>query len=134
MVGRSEREVVAFFVGEKVNSLRISSVAQACRRGTGDYKDCVECAINISELRQAGDAFVRSYRDLKNLDLMLLLYLKGEAIMGIRIFKYKTIFYPEGKTSGYETTPDQEDIDQTTKVLRFVVHGEKEISNRNIRA
>lgn len=126
--------MVAFFVGEKVNSLQISSVAHARRRGTGDYKGCVECAINISELRQAGDAFVRSYRELKNLDLMLLLYLKGETIVGIRVFKYKTIIYSEGKTSGYEMTPSQEDIDQTTKVLRFVVHGEKEISNRNIRA
>lgn len=127
---RSEREVVAFFVGEKVNSLRISSVAHICCEATGDYKDCVECAINISELRQAGDEFVRSYRELKNLDLMLLLYLKGETIVGIRVFKYKTIFYPEGKTSGYETTPNQEDIDQITQVLRFVVHRGKERSIR----
>jgi len=117
----SERKVVAFFVGENVDLPRLSAVAHFCRNGVGGYSDCIEYAINVSGLRQTSDGFAPSYRDLKNLDLMLLLYLWSGTIVGARIFKYRTLIYPEGMTSGYETAPSQADIQQVARVLEFVV-------------
>lgn len=122
MVKLSERKVVAFFVGENVDLPRLSAVAHSCRNGAGGYSDCIEYAINVSSLQQTNDGFVPSYRDLKNPDLMLLLYLRSDTIVGARVFKYRTLIYPEGMTSGYETAPSQADIQQVARVLEFVVH------------
>ena len=129
MVKLSEREVVAFFIGKRVNSLRLSSIASACHQGNQNYKDCVEHIVNISELRWNTNSYIRTYRDMKNTDLMLLLYLIEDTIIGVRIFKYKTIIYPEGVASGYEATPCQEDIALVNNVLRFVVPTEESEDN-----
>ena len=121
MVDLSERKVVAFFVGEKVDLLRLSAVTYTCRNGAEGYSDCVEYAINVSNLRQTSDGFAPSYRDMNNPDLMLLLYIRSDTLVGARVYKYRTLIYPEGMTSGYETIPSQADIHQIARVLDFVV-------------
>ena len=96
MVNLSERKVVAFFVGENVNLPQLSAVAHSCRNGAGGYSDCIEYAINVSSLQQTSDGFVPSFRGLKNPDLMLLLYLRSDTIVGVRVFKYRTLITRRG--------------------------------------
>lgn len=125
MVELFEREVVAFFAGKKVNPLRVSSILYNSRQGYGNYHDCVEYVINISELEENSGTFKRAYRNLKNLDLMLFIYLNYNTIKGVRILKYKTLIYPDGVTSGYETTPSPDDVKFINHVLNFIVQEEE---------
>ena len=46
------------------------------------YSDCVEYVVNVSNLRQTSDGFAPSYRELHNPDLMLLLYIRADTIVG----------------------------------------------------
>ena len=120
-----ERKMIAEFVGRRLDAPRLASVLRSARPGDGNYGDCREGLICLSELRKTKGAFVHTYRDMKRIRLMLLVYLKDNRIVGARILKYKTLLYKDGVLSGYEMTPSVIDLGKAYRVLKFVTEEEK---------
>lgn len=120
MPRKMEQKMIAEFVGNKLNEFRLAMVLSSIQAGAGNYQDCQEGLIHLSELRKTKGTFVCAYRELKRINLMLLVYLKDDRIVGARILKYKTLLYQDRGPSGYEMTPSARDIGKAYRVLKFV--------------
>lgn len=123
-----EHEIFATVVGTPLNIERLSRIAAYHGHGVGDYVDCEEYV--VEELTVIGKELVRRFRitdallerwECGGILFCIYLFVRNEILVGGHVFKYKRVLEKRCCNAGYETSPTQQEIRITHRVLQYLI-------------
>lgn len=109
-----EYEMVAFFIGKPINGDVLSQLFNVVEQALCAYDDCEAFLTTLADWTDT--------EDVEGIKLSILVYVKKGRLVGARIRKYKTIVFSDGTTSGYETTPTEEEFESVRQVLTLITN------------
>lgn len=125
----NEHEVFARYIGEKVNSRRLESLARNNGNGYGDYADSKEYIIahvDYYDVKEYQEIFgltptLTERWDYRVIDFRIYLYIRDGIITGGHVFKYINISESgHYKPTGYETDATQQELRIVARILAFI--------------
>jgi hypothetical protein len=123
-----EHQVFAAVVGMQINTERLGKIAIHIGRGVGEYADCE--AFVIGDLSILEEKMIKRFRITDALKkqwayggilFRVYLFIRNGILIGGHIFKYKVSSEDQCCDAGYETSPTQQEIRITHKILQYLV-------------
>ena len=125
----NEHEVFARYIGEKVNTNNLESIARANGNGYGDYADSKEYIIahvDYYDNKEYQELFgltptLTGRWDYRGIDFRIYLYIRDGIITGGHVFKYvETSTSSHYRPTGYETDATQQELRIVARILTYI--------------
>ena len=125
----NECEIFVRYIGKKVNSHRLESVARTNGNGYGSYSDSQEFIIahvDYYDVKEYQDNFeltpaLTERWDHKGVDFRVYIYTRDGVITGGHIFKYiQTSTSSHCRATGYETDATQQELRVVSRILTYI--------------
>jgi hypothetical protein len=123
-----EHEVFAAVVGMSINMERLGKIAIHNGNGVGEYADCEEYVVEklafmskeLMRRFRITDALLKQWERGEIL-FRIYLFIRNGVLIGGHIFKYKLSLERRCCDAGYETSPTQQEIRITHRVLQYLI-------------